>query len=237
MKNIFARGGIEFLAVMLGISVSLWVDERRIEANSQEDFQADLFAIHNELKDDLITINSAMDFNNDMLNKFRHLLSVMEKDKIDLSALDTIPLFNSYPENRSFFGKKSAYLASKSSGHLNRNSHLMIVQELTKLYDQIYSRMEANNEFMDKIAAEADRVLKKESWLAIFDFWLPYTSENNYHHLKGIKSYKMDTTKMFSWHPAYTIFDHSIRHHKSNQHTDNSEEWVASTLIRKKCIF
>ena len=80
----------------------------------------------------------------------------MEKDKIDLSALDTIPLFNSYPENRSFFGKKSAYLASKSSGHLNRNSHLMIVQELTKLYDQIYSRMEANNEFMDKIAAEAD---------------------------------------------------------------------------------
>ena len=156
MKNIFARGGIEFLAVMLGISVSLWVDERRIEANSQEDFQADLFAIHNELKDDLITINSAMDFNSDMLNKFRHLLSVMEKDKIDLSALDTIPLFNSYPENRSFFGKKSAYLASKSSGHLNRNSHLIIVQELTKLYDQIYSRMEANNEFMDKIAAEAD---------------------------------------------------------------------------------
>ena len=31
-----------------------------------------------------------------------------KKDKVDLSALDTIPLFNSYPENRSFFGKKSA---------------------------------------------------------------------------------------------------------------------------------
>ena len=28
MKNIFARGGIEFLAVLLGISGSLWLDDR-----------------------------------------------------------------------------------------------------------------------------------------------------------------------------------------------------------------
>ena len=26
MKNIFARGGIEFLAVLLGLSGSLWID-------------------------------------------------------------------------------------------------------------------------------------------------------------------------------------------------------------------
>ena len=28
MKNILARGGIEFLAVLLGISGSLWLDDR-----------------------------------------------------------------------------------------------------------------------------------------------------------------------------------------------------------------
>ena len=27
MKNILARGGIEFIAVFLGIALSLWVDE------------------------------------------------------------------------------------------------------------------------------------------------------------------------------------------------------------------
>ncbi len=29
MKNILARGGIEFLAVFIGIVLSLWVDDRR----------------------------------------------------------------------------------------------------------------------------------------------------------------------------------------------------------------
>ena len=29
MKNVLARGGIEFIAVFLGIALSLWVDEYR----------------------------------------------------------------------------------------------------------------------------------------------------------------------------------------------------------------
>ena len=29
MKNILARGGIEFLAVLLGISGSLWIDQNQ----------------------------------------------------------------------------------------------------------------------------------------------------------------------------------------------------------------
>ena len=33
MKNILARGGIEFLAVLLGISASLWIDNN----NKKED--------------------------------------------------------------------------------------------------------------------------------------------------------------------------------------------------------
>ena len=31
MKNILAKGGIEFLAVFLGIALSLWVDDFREE--------------------------------------------------------------------------------------------------------------------------------------------------------------------------------------------------------------
>ena len=29
MKNILARGGIEFIAVLLGITGSLWIDENK----------------------------------------------------------------------------------------------------------------------------------------------------------------------------------------------------------------
>tara|TARA_B100000287_G_scaffold418444_1_gene455395 strand:- start:2765 stop:3436 length:672 start_codon:yes stop_codon:yes gene_type:complete len=87
-----------------------------------------------------------------------------------------------------------------------------------------------------KIASEANRVLKDESWLAIFDFWMPYPEERNYHHLKGIKSYKMDLPNMFNWHPAYVMINHTLRHHKTSKFTDDKNEWVASTLLRKKMI-
>ena len=33
MKNILARGGIEFLAVLLGITASLWIDKNQIESD------------------------------------------------------------------------------------------------------------------------------------------------------------------------------------------------------------
>ena len=43
MKNIFARGGIEFLAVFLGIALSLWVDdyreEKELKNRLEDDFQ------------------------------------------------------------------------------------------------------------------------------------------------------------------------------------------------------
>ena len=35
MKNILARGGIEFLAVFLGIALSLWVDDYRDKINTK----------------------------------------------------------------------------------------------------------------------------------------------------------------------------------------------------------
>jgi hypothetical protein len=157
MKNILARGGIEFLAVMLGISGSLWVDETRISSNAEKEFRIDLVAIHNELVDDLNTIKTAMAFNYDMIDKVDHLLSILETSKIDVNALDTIPLFNIVMSNRSFFGKKSAYLSSKSAGHLNRNSHNPLVLELTSLYGQTYARMETNNTLMDEIMFADDK--------------------------------------------------------------------------------
>ena len=41
MKNILTRGGIEFLAVFLGIALSLYVDEWREENQIRERLMAD----------------------------------------------------------------------------------------------------------------------------------------------------------------------------------------------------
>lgn len=87
-----------------------------------------------------------------------------------------------------------------------------------------------------RIAAEAHRVLKPHAWMAILDFWAPHQMINSYHHRSGICSYKDDLPAMFSWHPSYVITDHRLRHHSTRAYTDESQEWVAATLLRR-CDF
>jgi SAM-dependent methyltransferase len=87
-----------------------------------------------------------------------------------------------------------------------------------------------------RIAQEADRVLKPEAWLVIHDFFASAPTRREYHHKSGIYSYKMDYRKLFDWHPAYTCFAHEVNHHGRHQVTDDFQEWVATSLLRKKNI-
>jgi len=83
------------------------------------------------------------------------------------------------------------------------------------------------------ISNEADRVLKESSWLAIVDFWSENDYEVPYKHHKDISSHKCNFSKMFTWHPFYTIYDHKIRSHENLIYTDISNDWIGMTIIRK----
>ncbi len=50
MKTILTRGGIEFLAVFLGIALSLQVDDYREERELKERLNDDLIKIYNEIQ-------------------------------------------------------------------------------------------------------------------------------------------------------------------------------------------
>ena len=52
-----------------------------------------------------------------------------------------------------------------------------------------------------KIAAEAHRVLKPESWLAILDFWSPFQRSNPSYHKAGVLSFKSNLPAMFAGIP------------------------------------
>ena len=157
MKNILARGGIEFLAVLLGLSGSLWIDGVSKNNAQRKEFFQDLIAINNELIDDLSVVSEKIEYNEKKLKEIREFLTIFEKSKIGEEALDTIAFFKEPLGNRSFFGKKSAYLSSKSAGNFNRTSNLNIVHTLTRLYDQTYVRMDANNKYMDDITLRDDQ--------------------------------------------------------------------------------
>lgn len=85
-----------------------------------------------------------------------------------------------------------------------------------------------------RIAAEADRVLRKPGWLVIYDFYADRCRERDYHHKEGILSYKMDYRSLFLWHPAYKCYSHEVRHHESGEYTDDDDQWVGLSVLRKK---
>lgn len=91
-----------------------------------------------------------------------------------------------------------------------------------------------DREDLFRIAEEADRVLKRDSWLIIHDFYSPTPRSRNYHHRQGVYSYKMDYRNLFCWHPAYECYSHELLHHSTREYTDDAEEWVGLSVIRKK---
>ena len=69
MKNILARGGIEFLAVLLGLSGSLWIDGVSKNNAQRKEFFQDLIAINNELIDDLSVVSEKIEYNEKKLKE------------------------------------------------------------------------------------------------------------------------------------------------------------------------
>ena len=56
MKNILARGGIEFLAVLLGITASLWIDKNQ----NQNENESERIKILTSLQMEIDEINNYM---------------------------------------------------------------------------------------------------------------------------------------------------------------------------------
>lgn len=83
------------------------------------------------------------------------------------------------------------------------------------------------------IAAEANRVLDENGYVFIFDFYSKEAFENNYHHIDGLKSYKMDYCKLFDWHPNYILLKHTIGSHKSLEFVNDKNEWVSVSILKK----
>ena len=67
MKTILTRGGIEFLAVFLGIALSLWVDDYREERELKERLNDDLIKIYNEVQANTVNIEKIIDLNENEL--------------------------------------------------------------------------------------------------------------------------------------------------------------------------
>ena len=147
MKNILARGGIEFLAVLFGITISLWVEDRRENKDIQIKIAEDYINIKQEVKIDIENIENIILSIEEQINSLKKLIQYNEK-KIDFNDSDVINNLKKIT-SPTFFGTQTAYNTSVSSGRLNFSKDMSVSNEISLLYEHFYKRLDTNSQIYD----------------------------------------------------------------------------------------
>jgi hypothetical protein len=138
MKNIIAKGGIEFLAVLIGITSSLWIDDYSTSLNDKKQGQEALVNISVSLNQDLKHIDWVIrDLNNanTMLDSMIYNFNSLSKDSI-ASYLDRTNMY------LVFSPRISTYETLKNTGQLYKISDLDILKKIVNIYDMFYKVIE-----------------------------------------------------------------------------------------------
>ena len=102
MKNIFARGGIEFLAVFLGIALSFYVEEWQNTNDQKNLLNKDCKNILLDVNEDLNTISNVIKSNKDDYKSCNVILSnVGDNSSIQVDSVLSYLYSMNYP---TFFG-------------------------------------------------------------------------------------------------------------------------------------
>ncbi len=144
MKNILARGGIEFFAVLFGITISLWVEDWREDKDIQKKIAEDYINIKQEVKIDIENIENIILSIEGQINSLKKLIQYNEK-KIDFNDSDVINNLKKIT-SPTFFGTQTAYNTSVSSGRLNFSKDMSVSNEISVLYEHFYKRLDTNSQ-------------------------------------------------------------------------------------------
>ena len=90
-----------------------------------------------------------------------------------------------------------------------------------------------NRKDLIKIVYETNRDLKKKGLIVIYDFYSSFPLSNKYLHCSGVKSYKMDYSKIFLWNPEYKLIEKKIFEYKDKKKKSNNDK-LALFFIKKK---
>ena len=137
MKNVLARGGIEFLAVLLGISGSLWLDDRST-FNQERKYEIEAYQrLSNALSLDMDGLKEDVEKNKRMI----YVLGLMI-DNIDAISNDSlkhyIDITQSYSDMETHV---SDYETLKNTGRLYSITEMDMLQRIIDMYDKRYGEI------------------------------------------------------------------------------------------------
>ena len=148
MNKILARGGIEFLAVLLGITMSFNVDEWKQDKEIEKRLKSDYINIQKDLRKDIVLLERVLAVQQESFESgLKALEMIKNKEKFDYKKF--INNLSNVWNSSTFFGTSSAYDASISSGRLTYFGNDEIANEIGIIYGHFYSRMDLNGEQLD----------------------------------------------------------------------------------------
>ena len=140
MKNILARGGIEFIAVLLGISGSLYIDDLQNQNEMKTQISKSMHALIGELNSNSEQLSKLEE---KLLKDLPELDKLIKKDSIDsLAPIDLdkriFKVFTNWgqPLNRVVFN------SIESSGLIYNINDDSLRNDIINLYENTYSRFD-----------------------------------------------------------------------------------------------
>ena len=138
MKNILARRGIEFIAVLLGISGSLWIDDWSTSRSDISKEYSAYIRLSKAMEQDIVNLEEELEKNDKMVKVINYLIENINDVEADSLAL-YIDQTQSYV---TLMPQLSDYEALKSTGKLYKISDFDLLQKIIDLYDIRYGEIE-----------------------------------------------------------------------------------------------
>ena len=149
MKNTLLKGGIEFLAVFLGIGLSFNVEEWREDAQIINRLKSDYLNILKDLKKDLPYLERIALEQENAHNKSKLMIEMIRPDSI-FDYQKYMALNSESNGDNTFFGTQSSYDVSVASGRLTYFGNDELSNEIGKIYSHHYFRIHYNGELLDE---------------------------------------------------------------------------------------
>ena len=137
MKNVLARGGIEFLAVLLGISGSLWLDDRSTLTQERKHELEAYQRLSNSLTLDMQGLKEDAKKNERMIYVLGLMINNLD-DISDDSLLHYIDITQSYTDMETHV---SDYETLKNTGRLYSIKDMDMLQRIIDMYDKKYGEI------------------------------------------------------------------------------------------------
>ena len=184
MKNILARGGVEFVAVFLGIALSLWVDDYRENVNIERDVRNSLNAIALELAENKETLSytiNAIKFNDTFSDR---ILDTKTFDIQKIATKDSIWNANIIPLGNKLY--VNAYKNMVSSSLLYNINNQKLLQEIQTVYEYDIKNFEWWVDYETKFVEHIDKYIFKNLALSkkAYNWELDWNNVNTVNGLK-----------------------------------------------------